>query len=92
MVQIEAPSTPECEEGILFQEGQGREEHRVVHHVHEEHYYFKSKCRIKYIPGYKVNFRFRENSFAFGFKVDFVALRSKLKKTFKKSLVLYCST
>ena len=38
MVQIEAPRTPECQEGIPSQGGQRREEHRVVHHVQEEHY------------------------------------------------------
>ena len=38
MVQIEAPSTPECQEGILSQSGQRREGDRVVHHVQEEHY------------------------------------------------------
>ena len=37
MVQIEAPSTPGCQEGILRQGGQHREEHRVVNHVQEEH-------------------------------------------------------
>ena len=31
MVQIEAPSTPECQEGIPSQGGQRRKEHRVVH-------------------------------------------------------------
>ena len=47
MVQIEAPSTPECQEGIPSQGGQWWEEDRVVHHVQEEHYQgnFKwSKC------------------------------------------------
>ena len=38
MVQIEAPRTPECQKGIPSQGGQCREEHRVVHHVQEEHY------------------------------------------------------
>ena len=38
MVQIEAPSTPECQEGVPSQGGHQREEHRVVHHVQEEHY------------------------------------------------------
>ena len=38
MVQIEAPSTPECQEGIPSQGGQLWEEDRVVHHVKEEHY------------------------------------------------------
>ena len=37
MVQVEAPSTPECQEGVLSQGGHQREEHRVVHHVQEEH-------------------------------------------------------
>ena len=34
MVEIEAPSTPECQDS---QSGQHREEHSVVHHVQEEH-------------------------------------------------------
>ena len=38
MVQIEALSTPECQEGVQSQGGQQREEHMVVHHVHVEHY------------------------------------------------------
>ena len=38
MVQIEALSTPECQDSIQSQAGQRREEHRVVHHVQEEHY------------------------------------------------------
>jgi len=38
MVQIEAPRTPECQKGIPSQGGQHKEEHRVVHHVKEEHY------------------------------------------------------
>ena len=40
MVQIEAPSTPECQEGVPSQGGQHMEEHSasVVHHVQEEHY------------------------------------------------------
>ena len=29
MVQMEAPSTPECQEGVPSQGGQHREEHRV---------------------------------------------------------------
>ena len=37
MVQIEAPSTPESQEGVLSQGGQHREEHSVVHHVQVEH-------------------------------------------------------
>ena len=37
MVQIEAPSTPECQEGVPSQGGQHREEHSVVHHVQVEH-------------------------------------------------------
>ena len=32
MVQVEAPSTPECQEGVPSQGGHQREEHRVVHH------------------------------------------------------------
>ena len=38
MVQIEAPRTPECQEGIPRQGGQCREEDGVVHHVQEERY------------------------------------------------------
>ena len=38
MVQIEAASTPEFQEGVPSQEGQHREEHRVVQHVQVEHY------------------------------------------------------
>ena len=38
MVQREALSTPECQEGVPSQGGQQREEHRVVHHVQVEHY------------------------------------------------------
>ena len=38
MVQIEAPSTPECQEGVPSQGGQHREEHSVVHHVQVDHY------------------------------------------------------
>ena len=38
MVQIEAPSTPECQEGVPSQGGQHREEHSVVQHVQVEHY------------------------------------------------------
>ena len=37
MVQVEAPSTPECQEGVPSQGGHQREEHRVVHCVQEEH-------------------------------------------------------
>ena len=37
IVQVEAPSTPECQEGVPSQGGHQREEHRVVHHVQEEH-------------------------------------------------------
>ena len=37
MVQIEAPSTPECQEGVPSQGGQQREEQRVVQRVQEEH-------------------------------------------------------
>ena len=33
MVQIEALSTPDCQEGVPSQGGQHREEHSVVHHV-----------------------------------------------------------
>ena len=35
---IEAPSTPECQEGVPSQGGQHREEHSVVHHIQVEHY------------------------------------------------------
>ena len=38
MVQMEAPSTPECHDGVQSQGGQQREKHRVVHHAQEEHY------------------------------------------------------
>ena len=38
MVQIEVPSTPECQEGVPSQGGLHMEEHSVVHHVQEEHY------------------------------------------------------
>ena len=38
MVQIEAPSTPECQEGVPSQGGQHREEHSVVQSVEVEHY------------------------------------------------------
>ena len=38
MVQREAPSTPECQEGVPSQGGQHREEHSVVQHVQVEHY------------------------------------------------------
>ena len=38
MVQIEAPSNPECQEGVPSQGGHQKEEQRVVHHVQEEHY------------------------------------------------------
>ena len=38
MVQIEAPSTPECQEGVPSQGGQHREEHSVVHLVQVEQY------------------------------------------------------
>ena len=38
MVQIEAPNTPECQEGVPSQGGQHREEHSVDHHVQVEHY------------------------------------------------------
>ena len=37
MVQVEAPSTPECQEGVPSQGGHQKEEHGVVHHVQEEH-------------------------------------------------------
>ena len=43
MVQIEAASTPECQEGLTSQGGQHREEHSVVHHVQVEHYYGQFK-------------------------------------------------
>ena len=38
MVQIEAPGTPECQDGVPSQGGQQREEHRVVHHDQVDHY------------------------------------------------------
>ena len=38
MVQIEALSIPECQEGIPSQGGQLWEEDGVVNHVQEEHY------------------------------------------------------
>ena len=38
MIQIEAPSTPGCQDGVPSQGGQEREEHRVVQHVQVEHY------------------------------------------------------
>ena len=38
MVQMEAPSTPECHDCVQSQIGQKKEKHRVVHHVQEEHY------------------------------------------------------
>ena len=38
MVQIEALSTPECQEGVACQGGQLKEKHRVVHHFQVEHY------------------------------------------------------
>ena len=37
MVQVEAPSDPECQEGVPSQGGHQREEHRVAHRVQEEH-------------------------------------------------------
>ena len=37
MVQVEAPSTPECQEGVPSQGGHQMEEHGVVHRVQEEH-------------------------------------------------------
>ena len=36
-LQVEAPSTPECQEGVPSQGGHQREEQRVVHRVQEEH-------------------------------------------------------
>ena len=36
MVQVEAPSTPEYQEGVPSQGGNQREEHMVVHCVQEE--------------------------------------------------------
>ena len=39
MVQIEAQVLlPVCQEGVLIQGGQHREEHSVVHYVQVEHY------------------------------------------------------
>ena len=37
MVQIDAPSTPECQEGVPSPGGQREEEHRV-HHVQGEYH------------------------------------------------------
>ena len=37
MVQVEAPSTPKCQEGVPSQGGHQRKEHRVVLQVQEEH-------------------------------------------------------
>ena len=36
MVKIEDLSDPECQEGVPFQGGHQREDHRVVHHVQYE--------------------------------------------------------
>ena len=41
-VKIEAPSTPECWEGVTGPGGQREEEHRVVLHVQVKHYQKKS--------------------------------------------------
>ena len=38
MVQMEALSTPDSQEGVQSQGGQQREEYRVVHHVQVEYY------------------------------------------------------
>ena len=38
MVQKEAQSTSECQEGVPSQGGQEREEHGVVHHDQVEHF------------------------------------------------------
>ena len=38
MVQIEAPSTPDCQEGVQSPGGQQDEEHRVVYHVQGKQY------------------------------------------------------
>ena len=38
MVQIESPSTPECQEGVPIQGGQQSEGHKVVLHGKEEYY------------------------------------------------------
>ena len=38
MVQIEAPSTPECQEGVPSQGGQHREEHSVDQYVQVAYY------------------------------------------------------
>ena len=43
MVQIEAQSTLECQEGVLSPVGQRDEENSVVHHVQVEHYQKKSQ-------------------------------------------------
>ena len=42
MVQREALSTPECQEGVPSQGGQQREEHRDVHQVQDT--FKRSKC------------------------------------------------
>ena len=44
MVQVEASSTPECQESVPSQGGHQQEEHRVVHHVQEEHYEGHIQC------------------------------------------------
>ena len=53
MVQIEAQSTPECQEGVPSQGWQQREEPRVVYHVQVEHYQglFKRVCVIVSLVG-----------------------------------------
>ena len=38
MAQVEASSTHECQESVQSQGGHQRKEHRVAHHVQEEHY------------------------------------------------------
>ena len=38
MVQREALSTPECQEGVPSQGGQQREEHRLFQHAQVKHY------------------------------------------------------
>ena len=52
MVQMEAPSTPECQEGVPSQGGEWVEKNRVVHHVQVKQYQwlFKWVCLIETSP------------------------------------------
>ena len=52
MVQIEALIIPECQEGVLSQDGQQREEHRVVQHVQLEQLTRTFEVLVYYIPDY----------------------------------------